>query len=120
MAGHGKVQDKVEATQTPRSFVAYRSVQDGLEQISAGNDLLQVFVKPFRPESSVVHANRKTYFVPYIIALGNMSDSAAPIQLPTSRQNGRIRRFGISTTRKRLAPSIRLRNQPKGIRSEVK
>ena len=38
--------------------------------------------------------------------------------LTTSRRNGRIRRFNISTTRRRLAPSIRLRNQPKGKRSK--
>ena len=36
MAGHGKVGDEVEAVQTPRSCVACRSVQDGLEQISVG------------------------------------------------------------------------------------
>ena len=38
----------------------------------------------------------------------------------TSRRNGRIRRFDISTTRKRLAPSIRFHNQPEGKRSKTR
>ena len=71
---------------------------------------------------------RRLYQIPLVVATGTFNfckelqkmKVAARVQLPSSRRNGRIRRLGISTTRKRLAPSIRLRNPPKGIGSKVK
>ena len=142
---HGKVQDKVEAAQPPRSCVACRSVQDGLEDIRVcacvgerENKLPVVRIEiekcliVFNVAVTESVRNRSALYITLgsnlhvkglrfgeigkSIPLTRHFTPAAPVQLTTSRRNGTIRRFGISTTRKRLAPSIRSRNQPKGKR----
>ncbi len=149
MVRHGKVQDKVEAVQPLRTCVACRSVQDGLEEICVcacvgerENKLsvvrieiekclivFNVAVTESVRNRSALHITLDPNFnvkglifgkIRSLTLLTRYFGSGAHVQLTPSRRNGRIRRFGISTTRKRLAPSIRLRNQPKGIRSETK
>ena len=149
MVRHGKVQDKVKAVQPPRSCVACRSVQDGLEQISVcacvgerENKLPVVRIEiekcliVFNVAVTESVRNRSALHITLgsnlhvkgirfdeigkSITLTRHFTSADPVQLPHSRRNVRIRWFGISTTRKRLAPSIRLRNQPKGKRNKTR
>ena len=149
MVRHGKVQDKVEAVQPPRSCVACRSVQDGLEEIRVCS-----CVGERENKLPVVHIEIEKYLIVFDVVvaesgknrsalhitsdpnfnvkglkvdeigkstpLNRHSTPTAPVQLQLSRRNVRIRWFGISTTRKRLAPSIRLRNQPKGKRNKTR
>ena len=145
MVRHGKVHGKVEAVQTPRSSVACRSVRDRLEQIRVGASVgerdYELSISHIEIEKHLIvfdvaveksGRNRSALYItsdPNLhvkgLRFGEIGKSTPltlhftptdPVQLTPSRRNGRIRRFGISTTRKRLAPSIRLRNQPKGIR----
>jgi len=125
------------------------SVQDGLEQICVGagvgereNELFVIHIETEKhlivfdvvvaesgKNRSALHITLDPNFNVNGLIFGKIRSftpltryfgSAAPVQLPSSRRNVRIRWFGISTTRKRLAPSIRLRNQSKGIRSKTK
>ena len=79
----------------------------GQKEKLVGADLEQLTQRLCGNRDGVAVGERIYFFTP-----------AAHVQLTPSRRNGRIMRFCNSTTRKRLAPSIRLRNQPKGKRSK--
>ena len=82
---------------------------------SVRNVMLVVIVcTPIVSQSAII--------IPYCSNSGNTpSRNFAPtLQLTPSRRNGRISWFNISAIRRRLAPSIRLRNHQKGIRNYAK
>ena len=123
---HGKVQDTVEAVQPPRFGMStpqnhlapsiYRRTETWPSRINLKRQFPNITFNHAEHVDRVelLHVSTRST---RLIILGRRALPPSFGQ-KSARRNGKIRHVVISTTRKRLAPSIRLRDHPKGKRNK--